>query len=355
MSDEFYVKSNVRDYRVVFEDWETSIGDILKDGDFVILDSQISRLYPKTKELNCSKIFITASESSKSYDSIGKVMTELLERGFSRNNKLIAIGGGVTQDVTSFAASVLMRGVEWVFYPTNLLSQGDSCIGSKTSVNLGVFKNQIGGFYPPSTVFIDTRFCSSLTSRDICSGLGELAHYILVDGSTPINDLSVLIEEAKSDLVARESLIKKSLLIKKTMIEIDEFDQGPRCVFNYGHTFGHAIEASTNYEVPHGVAVAYGMDLANVISVEFNLVDKNFRNTVRQVLEKIWTGIPIPDFEINSYAEALKRDKKSVPGFIKPILSRGLGDMFQDKVPLKPELITLIKRYFDERIHERKI
>ena len=355
MFDQLIVKSSFGDYEVDFTPWEKALNQVVKRRDIIIADKNVVDLYPNIARENTSIILIEPSENEKSYANIGSIMHRILEMGFSRGNKLIAFGGGITQDITSFSASVLMRGVPWIFFPTNLLSQCDSCIGSKTSVNLGKLKNQLGGFYPPHQVFIDTSFCNSLNARDISSGLGEMMHYFLVDGSLEIDQLGRMVDRARSEPTFLATLIKKSLSIKKTMVEIDELDQGPRCVFNYGHTFGHAIEACTHYSIPHGIAVAYGMDLSNFISSQLGYVDTRFRNDVRPVLEKIWFGFDLPHIHKLDYMNALKRDKKSIPGHIRPILTRGRGQMFQDQIEIKKHFLDSIDYFFSNKIYGRDI
>jgi 3-dehydroquinate synthase len=302
-----------------------------------------------------NKIIIDAVEETKSYVSIGIILEQIIQTGFSKNNKLVAIGGGRTQDVTSFAASILMRGVDWTFFPTNIASQCDSCIGSKTSVNLGSYKNQLGGFYPPKEIFVDFSFRRTLSNSEVRSGLGEMMHYFLVDGPSSLDILANEIGEAKNNDQILFALIDRSLRIKKSMVEIDEFDQGPRRVFNYGHTFGHALEAATNFKLPHGIAVAYGIDLANLISVKLGFVDVGFRNKVRPILQDIFDIFPIPSFTLDVYLAALARDKKNISGKLNAVLTRGPGDMFQTPVELSDEIHNVIAEFFNSKTYEKSI
>jgi 3-dehydroquinate synthase len=353
----FSVKSSSGDYFVNYGPWKDSLATHLNNGDVVIIDQVIARLYPSTivSIAETNKILIEATEDTKSYESIGRIIEQIVSKGFSKNNKLVAIGGGITQDVTSFAASILLRGVDWTFFPTNLASQCDSCIGSKTSVNLGSYKNQLGGFCPPREIFIDFTFCKTLPPIDICAGLGEMMHYFLVDGPDSIQKLAEEVKEAKTNDHALSKLIERSLHIKKAMVEIDEFDEGPRRVFNYGHTFGHALEAATNFAVPHGVAVAYGMDLANMISFKLGLIDINLRNQVRPILQDVFDICPIPSFEIDRYIAALMKDKKNVHGKLNAIMTRGLGDMYQTPVELTDEIRNLISDFFKLKLYEENL
>ena len=357
MFKDFAVKSSRGDYNVSYMRWDEALQDHLNDGDVIIMDEVIPELYPNimvaTKRTQV--VLIKANEEAKTYEAIGRILEQLVSVGFSKTNKIVAIGGGITQDVTSFAASILLRGVDWTFFPTNLASQCDSCIGSKTSVNLGIYKNQLGGFYPPREIFIDFSFCRTLKPIDICAGLGEMMHYFLVDGPESLEKLSVEVQRAKTDEHALALLISKSLLIKKAMVELDEFDQGPRRVFNYGHTFGHALEAVTNFAIPHGIAVAYGIDLANVLSVKLDLIDSSLRNEVRPILGKVWLDHPIPYFEIEDYFSALMKDKKNEGGRLHAILTKGLGDMFLTPIGLDEQIKESITDFFKCKVYENSL
>lgn len=350
---DFSVSSFRGDYSVAFSAWQAQLKREISDGDVAIIDANVVKLYPMVmSSLEQNKIIlINPDETVKSYASIGTIIEEVIASGFSKNNRLIAIGGGITQDVTSFAASILYRGVDWIFFPTNLATQADSCIGSKTSVNLGVYKNQLGGFHPPRKIFIDFEFCNTLTPIDICAGLGEMMHYFLVDGEIELSSFIHTIEDAKVNKRTLASLVVKSLLIKKSMIEIDEFDTGPRNVFNYGHTFGHAIEAATDYGVPHGIAVAYGMDLANILSVKAGLIDMQLRNKIRLMLRAISSIKDLPPIDKTRYFEAMSRDKKNVGQETKVILTRGLGDMFKTTIVLDNETKSLITDFFESKLY----
>ena len=127
-------------------------------------------------------IGLEAREDQKSYEGLIPVIQELINSGFRKNHRLIGIGGGIIQDITAFIASIMYRGVSWLFFPTTLLAQGDSCIGSKTSINFSEFKNQVGGFYPPNKILINTGFLDTLSKGDLQSGLGEMSHYFVVAG-----------------------------------------------------------------------------------------------------------------------------------------------------------------------------
>ncbi len=169
------------------------------------------------------------------------MLNKLISNGFKRDGRLFAVGGGITQDVVSYIASILYRGVKWIFIPTTLLGQCDSCIGSKTSINFRQYKNQLGGFFPPSAVYIDLSLTDSLGHAEISSGLGEMLHYFTI---TSKKDFDYFVQQTPSIISTRKGLkemVFQESKNKKKMVELDEFDLGPRNVFNYGHSFWSCI------------------------------------------------------------------------------------------------------------------
>jgi 3-dehydroquinate synthase len=173
-----------------------------------------------------------------------------------------------------------MRGVPWIYYPTTMLSMADSCIGGKSSINVGRYKNIVGNFYPPEEVIIDTRFCDTLTDEQIVEGLCEAAKICYVDSDDAFNAYLSLVEEG-TKLPRDERLggvIHHSLRTKKRFIEEDEFDQGIRLLLNFGHTFGHAIESATSYAISHGIAVGLGMLAAEHCSVRLGFSEAALAN-----------------------------------------------------------------------------
>lgn len=349
MSERMSVRSYRREYSVEWVgDVAAALGAALRPGDCVVIDSGVWDLYRESLESYVGQHrhkIIETSESAKSLASISDLLTWLVDGGFRKNHRLFAIGGGVVQDIVGFSASVLFRGVEWIFIPTNLLTQADSCIGSKTSINLGAYKNQLGSFFPPSRILLDPGFLETLSEREIRSGIGEMAHYFLLEGEPVFSEFERDIDTLLSDRQALAPYIRRSLAIKHKMIEHDEFDTGPRNIFNYGHTFGHAIESATNYRIPHGIAVAYGMDLANLLSVQLGHIEDTVRERIRGSLCKIWAGHPLGPIEISDFVSALAMDKKNEGTEIKAILSSGIGRMFKTTIELTPEIRSTIERF----------
>ncbi len=350
---DFKVKSQIQDYEVHFIDsLKESLDSSLVNGDFIIIDEKIKELYSEQLDevLDGFRfISIEASEKQKSYEGVIPVLNQLMENGFKKNHRLIAVGGGITQDVTAFIASILYRGVTWIFYPTSLLAQGDSCIGSKTSINFREFKNQVGGFYPPKDVFIYPGFISSLPYSEIQSGMGEMLHYFIVSGKEDFDFYKSRYQQAFSDKSVLTEIIGRSLAIKKEYIEKDEFDKHIRQVFNYGHSFGHAIESLTNYQIPHGVAVSFGMDMSNFVSVKMNLIDDEVREEIREVTQYIWGDYSVSGLLPAELMKALSRDKKNVGNQLGLILNGGYGKVFKKLVDPDDTFKAWIEEYFNDQ------
>lgn len=314
MSDQFKIKSYKGEYTVNFtEDAFGKISEFALNNCFFIIDEKVYNLYAKEFE-KIEKIknlvLIKASENNKNFDVVDKYIDQLLDLGIKRNHKLVAIGGGIIQDITCFISSVLYRGVDWFFFPTTLLAQSDSCIGSKSSINYKTFKNLLGTFTPPSEIYLSTQFQKTLSLDEVRSGIGEIIKVHIIDGiETYKNFIADYSNLSNASVMIKH--LKKSLLIKKGIIEVDEFDKNIRNVMNYGHSFGHAIESATNFGIPDGIAVTIGMDIANFLSFKSNLISGALYRELKTGLVKNYEGYG--DFEIpfDAFMVALSKDKKN--------------------------------------------
>ena len=342
----------IKSYRGYYEvnfttDFISNLNEVVQEGDVFLFDQKVNELYGdrfSVFEKTNASIIIPSGERSKSFDAAKELIEKLMEIGFKRNHRLIAVGGGIIQDAVAFVASILFRGVQWIFVPTTLLSQGDSCIGSKTSVNFGNCKNLLGGFHPPSKIYIDSAFLATLGEEEIRSGLGEMLHFFMIGGRQDFELFRDTFGDCFNDPNAIKRLTQRSLEIKKEMIQRDEFDQGPRKVFNYGHTFGHALEGITNYRIPHGIAVSYGMDIANNVSLHLGLLEQPVCSECRELLSGIWRGTDFPNIEIKQYLNLLSKDKKNVGNKLNLILTRGLGDMFMQEVVPDEKFVAVVEK-----------
>lgn len=329
MSESFTVRSAIRGtYSVTFINDLHSQSGALENGNFFIIDEKVATLF-KTELAavigNQRSLLIASSEQNKTVAYCQEVIRELLAQNVRKNDSLIAIGGGITQDITAFISSILFRGVDWKFYPTTLLAQCDSCIGSKSSINFDQYKNLLGTFNPPSEIFIYPAFLKTLTVSEIRSGIGEMLHYFLTEGIELAQEVGDRFDLLLEDRDALPYFISNSLRIKKKIIEIDEFDTSIRHIFNYGHTFGHAIEAITNYQIPHGQAISIGMDLANYISFSLDMIAAEQFEEMHLILSKNIPPFAITSVNIDEYCTALSRDKKNKGLQLGCILSRGAG------------------------------
>tara|TARA_Y100000741_G_scaffold173185_1_gene131255 strand:+ start:1188 stop:2258 length:1071 start_codon:yes stop_codon:yes gene_type:complete len=344
------IKSSIKDYKIIFGgSLNQHLLKQIKTGDIILIDKKVYKTLESSvlalidKNLN---IKINALEQTKSYDGVKPIIKKIIKLNFRKNNKLICIGGGITQDITAFISSILYRGVNWVFFPTTLLSQGDSCIGGKTSINIESYKNQLGNFYPPSKIFILPFFLKSLSNLDFKSGMGEMLHFHLV---SDVKDFNFYQRYYQDNLENEESilkLIKRTLKIKKKFIEKDEFDRGERLLLNYGHSFGHAIESITNYKIPHGISVSFGMDIANFISVKLNFMTMNERTIIKKQLDCICKDVRLPKINVDKFAKTLLYDKKNIGGKYRFILSKGIGKMFIKEISPSPNFKRYLNEYF---------
>ena len=208
---------------------------------------------------------------------------------------------------------MLYRGIRWIFIPTTLLAQADSCIGAKTSINFKNNKNLLGTFWAPNEIWLSTQFIDTLESNDFYSGIGEIIKLFLIDGEKSLKTLSNYAKATEADLRKDiENYLKQALLIKKGFIEIDEFDKGVRNILNFGHCIGHAIESATNYAISHGQAVTLGMIWANIVSVKTGILSKALNETVYNLYLKNSHTITKNQlsFEVSQIVNAMKKDKK---------------------------------------------
>jgi len=347
------VKSNViGEYKVNFirnfDQFNT-----YSDNKIYIVDNRLLNLYKIELKnfLNPSRLIsIEAKEESKTLNYIYPIIKELLHLGVRKDSTLVAVGGGVTQDIVAFISSILFRGIKWEFYPTTLLAQCDSCIGSKSSINFEGYKNLLGTFLPPTEIFIYPNFLNTLDEKDIKSGIGEMSHYFLGKKQSKIFELFENYEKILKDRSLLIKYIKSSLSIKKEIIEIDEFDENKRHIFNYGHTFGHALEFVTNYKITHGQAVTIGINIANYVSLKKNLIDIIKFNEILELTKINFPSYDFKSFEIKDYMSALSKDKKNKGNYLGCILIDQEHKLEKYFIDINDDFKTLIKEFFNHYV-----
>lgn len=319
------IHSNIRDYTLsISHDFSILDPVMALDKAFYVVDRMVFDLYPELfAPLSKERTFLlNAREEEKTIDTALAICERMTGLNAKRNVRLVSFGGGITQDVTGFAANVLYRGVRWTFVPTTLLAACDSCIGGKTSLNYKGFKNLLGTFYPPAEILICPQFFNTLTQDDFLSGLGEVVKFNFLMGEAGVES----IEQNLGALLNRDPavvnrFVENSLLYKKGYIEEDEFDNGVRVFLNFAHTFGHAIETASEYAIPHGTAVAMGMIAANRVSVLRGLLSEASAQRMERTLRRI---IPQSAFshmlDADRLTAAIRNDKKQIGAGITAIL-----------------------------------
>lgn len=313
----------------------------------VLADNRVAELYPQAFAAAVARdrlMTVEATEEQKSYEQLAPVISRLIERGMRRNSTLCVVGGGVLQDIGCFVASILHRGLRWELVPTTLLAQCDSCIGSKSSLNIGSFKNQLGTFYPPHHVWLAFSVLRTLSPDEIRSGLGEAIKLHLIAGEPEWTRLRDRLSRAPRDPVDLGPVILDSLRIKKPFIEQDEFDRGIRNVLNYGHTFGHAYESTTHYAIPHGIAVILGMSTATFISERLGLAPAGHFREIDVVLRPYYEPYQRELATVGGEAlcSALSRDKKNTGSGLTCILTGGAGKMEKRVLDLREHVLPAI-------------
>ena len=339
MDDSLTIQSHTGPYTVRFRQTVAeAAADIPRDRPVhVIIDPRVAQLHGAALKplLDAARSvnIVEALEDNKSLEVVPQLVKKLTDAGIRRDHLLLGIGGGIIQDMTCFIASILFRGMDWALLPTTLLAQADSCIGSKSSINAAGIKNLVGNFYPPRQISIAAEFLGTLDSRDVRSGVGEMLKVHIIDGPASHDSIAAAYDSLFADRAAMLAFIRASLLIKQRIIELDEFDRGPRNVMNYGHSFGHAIEAATDFAVPHGIAVTMGMDMANHVARRMGrLPDADFAR-MHPVLRKNYTGYENVAVPLPSLLEALSRDKKNVGTDLTLILPDAASHIERVRVP----------------------
>ncbi|RHR66616.1 3-dehydroquinate synthase [Coprococcus sp. AF16-5] len=299
------------------------------------LDEIRTQLDGKCKEL--ISIIFEAGESQKNLDTVKMIYEKLILAKFDRKDLLVALGGGVTGDITGFTAATYLRGIDFVQIPTSLLAQVDSSIGGKTGVDFDSYKNMVGAFHMPKLVYINVSTLTTLSDEQFISGMGEIIKHGLIKDSAYFDWLI----ENHDRILARDKdvlmeMIRVSCNIKRVVVENDPTEKGDRALLNFGHTLGHAIERYLDLKLSHGACVGIGCCLASVISYNRGDITEDELHKIIHAFDMF--GFPtLEDHPVDADAviEYTKNDKKMVGGKIKFILLHTIGDAYinTDVVP----------------------
>lgn len=299
----------------------------------VVTDSGVPKEYAETVAAACKEsviLTLAEGEGSKSLDTFGRLLQTMLDHGFSRRDAVVAVGGGVVGDVSGFAASAYMRGIDFYNVPTTLLSQIDSSIGGKTAVNFGGVKNIVGAFYQPKKVLIDPELLKTLPPRQLASGLAEAVKVAVTSDATLFDIFEK--KEVESEM---DEIILRSLAVKKDVVEQDEKEAGLRKILNFGHTIGHGIESSGS-GLYHGECVALGM---------LPMCGDAIRPRVIEVLKKCGLYRTL-SYDWERVADAAFHDKKADGGAVAVTMVEEIGSFALKTMPCD-EMLALAKRVLE--------
>ena len=292
----------------------------------VVTDSGVPAKYAHavaTSAKEAHVLTVPQGEASKSFETLQTLLAAMLDAGFTRKDAVVAVGGGVVGDLSGFAASMYMRGIDFYNIPTTLLSQVDSSIGGKTAVDFHGYKNVIGAFYQPKKVIIDPDVLATLEKRQVAAGMAEAIKMSLTSDA----EMFRMLEEADDIYADIDTVIEKALRIKKYVVECDEKEAGLRKILNFGHTIGHGVETQQAGALYHGECVALGM---------LPMCSDEVRERIIPVLKKagLPTELSLSEAALAEVMAAVSHDKKSTAGGVDSVLVNEAGGFEIKKLTL---------------------
>ena len=303
----------------------------------IVTDSNVDSIYGETFQnllkqggcLNVVRFVFPAGEENKTLDVITNLYEFLIQHQFDRSDVLIALGGGVTGDMTGYAAATYLRGIRFIQVPTSLLSMVDSSIGGKTGVDFRGYKNMVGAFYQPSLVYVNLSVLSSLDERQRASGMGEIIKHSLIRDKNYYEWL----KEHKSAVLALDpeavaDMVFRSQEIKKQVVENDPKEKGERAHLNFGHTIGHAIEKALNFSMLHGECVALGMVAAAFISNLRGNITTNELSDMENVIASYGLPVRFQELDNATVIDNSFHDKKKEGTVIRFVLLDSIGSCY---------------------------
>lgn len=349
-------------YTIYLEDSFENLGEYLKELEpakrkaCIVSDSTVWGLYGEQVQKILEDCFETvisfvfpAGEASKTLDTVRKLYEVLIKAHFDRKDLLAALGGGVTGDLTGFAAATYLRGIDFIQIPTTLLAQVDSSIGGKTGVDFDCYKNMVGAFHQPKMVYMNLSLLKSLTEEQFACGMGEiLKHGLIKDAEYYEWCINNMFEIQERELPVLHKMIETSCRIKRQVVEKDPTEKGERALLNFGHTLGHALEKQMNFTLLHGQCVAVGYLMAAYISWKRELISTEEFFEIRDMN----VGFDLPISFMGPTAEEIlentRSDKKMEHGQIKFVLLKGIGKAFVDQTVTNEEMLAAIRYFRDD-------
>ena len=316
----------------------------------VITDSKVDELYGeevlRLLEGKCAKAVkyvFPQGEASKTLDTVKDIYRFLIEEGFDRKDMLLALGGGVTGDITGYAAATYLRGIDYVQIPTTLLAQADSSIGGKTGVDFDGYKNMVGAFKMPRLVYMNLAALQTLEDRQYFAGFAEVMKHGLIKDA-PFYEWLIenMYEICERDLTVLQEMMVRSCNVKRMVVEKDPTEQGDRALLNFGHTIGHAIEKARGFELYHGECVALGAVAAAYISWKRELLAMEEYYEIRDMFVPFYLPISVDKMDVQEILRLTKSDKKMESGQIKFVLLKKIGKAVIDRTVTDEEIVAAI-------------
>ncbi len=312
----------------------------------IVSDSRVAELYleqVKSRYEAFAKTVVSfvfpEGEQHKTLDTVRDLYKFLIGQSFDRKDVLVALGGGVTGDLTGFTAATYLRGIRFIQMPTTLLSQVDSSIGGKTGVDFEAYKNMVGAFYMPQLVYINVSVLTTLSPAQFASGMGEVIKHGCIRSAGYYRWLSENREKIKArELPALLHTVRGSCLIKREVVEEDPTEKGIRALLNFGHTLGHAIEKEKNFTMSHGACVSAGCVAAAWISEKRGMISEKSLSELEELLSYFDLPTKTAGLDPAAVLSAARHDKKMDSGVIKFILLKAVGEAYIDRTVSAEEM-----------------
>lgn len=323
-----------------------SLGHVEKKKVCIVSETTVAPLYLELVKKVAAQCFravtefvFLAGEEHKNLETVQDLYEHLILQHFERGDMLIALGGGVTGDLTGYAAATYLRGISFIQMPTTLLSQVDSSIGGKTGVDFKAYKNMVGAFHQPALVYINLDTLNTLTDKQYCEGMGEIIKHGLIRDNAYYRWLSEHMEEIlKRNLSICREMIEISCNIKRRVVENDPKEQGERALLNFGHTLGHGVEKVSDLRLLHGECVALGCVASSWISWKRGLLTEEQYLDIRATIQKACLPVSTDQIDAGAVMEAVKHDKKMEAGKVKFILLKQPGEAMIDRTVSTKEM-----------------
>ena len=291
----------------------------------IITDENVKNKTNFDFQKNSHLLILPPGEQHKRWSTINTILNYAFKNNFDRYSQFVAVGGGVVGDMVGFAASVFMRGIPFIQIPTTLLAMVDASVGGKTGIDCAYGKNLIGTFHQPEFIFCCREFLNSLPEMEIKNGIAEMIKHGILGSEDHFQDLEN-IATSTPNIESIFPLIRNSILIKKKIVEADEKEANIRMYLNLGHTFGHAVELLSNFEIPHGQAVAIGTMMATDFAVNKGICDLNQAKEIKSIFEHFGLDLSC-NFSEKEIFNAMQHDKKRKDETIQLILPKRIGEV----------------------------